>query len=67
MKNEFSSQLDTDNYTPLCSEGICLDILETTNCKQPDINILVMKVLNWHMSNMKELKRRWVEELNKLD
>jgi len=55
------------NYTPLCSEGICLDILETTKCKQQDINYLVMQILNWHKSYMKELKKRWAEELNKLD
>jgi len=56
-----------DKISFLCSEWICSSILETTKCKQPDINYLVMQILNWHKSYMKELKKRWAEELNKLD
>jgi len=52
-------------YTPLCSEGICNDILHTTKCKKPDINKLIFEILNWHLEYMEELKRRWSEELNK--
>jgi len=65
MKNEFLNLVDTDKITPLCSEWVCSDILHTTHCKQPDINLLVMQILNWHLEYMKELKKRWAEELNK--
>jgi len=67
MEYKFWNNTEYWIVTPLCDEGVCADILETTNCKDSNVNFLVMQILNWHLEYMKELKKRWAEELNKLD
>jgi len=67
MKEEFLNQVAEGKVTPICPEWICSAILTTTRCKKEDINNMIISILNWNYKYIKELKRRWAEELNKLD
>jgi len=64
MKNNFWNLIES-KVTKLCIEWICCDILATTRWKQEDINELIIGILNWNYTCIEELKKRWVEELNK--